>query len=159
MKQEEEKEEKAKVTLVILNITSWAGQCSDATHVYGNLILCDKPEVTIDNVDEWNVKHVGENIELRQLLTLEFAKKLDAKDGGETYQRHYRYANREGNDYPDEYRTTDKLDNLLEVENFAIAKWRELNLGCPFISLYEGEKYNFKDTYTDELCKTKILDK
>ena len=35
------------IKLAILNITSWAGQCSGATHLYGHLVLCDK-DVSIE---------------------------------------------------------------------------------------------------------------
>ena len=145
------------ITLAVLNITSYFGQCSDATHVYGKLILCTKPEVTIDTVEEWHVKFLGENVEVRQPLTLAIAKKLDEKDNGKTYQRHFRYMSEDGEGYPEEYRTVNKFDTFDEVEQFAINKWKELKLDCPFISLYEGEKYDFKDISNGEMCKTKIL--
>ena len=145
------------ITLAILNITSWAGQCSDATHLYGRLILCDN-DVTIDTVEEWNVKYLGENIELRQPLTLQIAIKLDAKDGGKTHQRAVRLREQFENnpDFEDLYYTI-RFDTFKEVETLAIAKWKELKLNCPFISLYEGEKYDFIDRLTEEICKTKIL--
>jgi len=144
------------ITLAVLNITSYAGQCSDATHVYGKLILCNKPDITIDNVTEWNVKFIGKNVEIRQPLTLAIAKKLDSKDKGKTYQRHFKYIS-EDNNYPEEYKTVNKFDTFEEIELFAINKWKELKLNCTFISLYEGEIYDFKDIYTGEMCKTKIL--
>jgi hypothetical protein len=143
-----------KITLVVLNITSWEGQCSDAIHVYGYLVLCDKPEINVDNVTEWNVKYIGENIELRQPLTLELAKKLDAIDGHNTNQRHLRRAT-EDSTYPIEYSTTDRFDTFEEIEKFGIAKWKELNLDCPFISLYHGDEYDFEENGSK--CKTKIL--
>ena len=147
-----------KTTLVILNMTSYAGQCADATHVYGNLILSNEKDANIDTVEDWNVKYLGENIELLQPLTLEIAKKLDAKSGGKTYQRAFAlYGEKDLNGDPFELRCTNRFDTFAEVENFAINKWRELNLNCPFISLYEGEKYDFTDHYTGEICKTKIL--
>lgn len=146
-----------KVNLTILNITSWCGQCADATHVYGTLILCTNPEVTIDNIEEYDVKYLGERIELRQLVTLEIAKSLDRKSGGKTYERMVQLITEypdvvEGNDT---YGTTNRFDTYAEVENFAIAKWKELNLGCPFISLDTGEKYDFD--YNGESGHTKIL--
>jgi len=146
------------INLVILNITSYAGQCADATHVYGTLTLCNNPEVTIDTVEEWNVRYVGDCTELRQPLTLELAKKLDSKGGGKTYQRAFSLYD-EFKDDPSFYETlnSNRFDTLGEIENYTIAKWKELNLDCPFISLYDGEKYDFKDIYTGEICKTKIL--
>lgn len=147
-----------KITLAILNITSWAGLCADATHVYGKLILCDKESINLDNVTEWNVNHLGDDIELRQPMTLQMAIKLDAKDGGKTYQRAVRLRATFEND-PDfeELYNTNRFDTFEEVENFAIAKWKELKLDCPFISLYESNKYDFTDRITGEICKTKII--
>ena len=78
-----------RIFLVILNITSWAGQCGDAEHVYGHLILSEKENVDINNVEEWNVNHLGTKIEIFRPLTLEFAKKLDKKEGGGFYQRDF----------------------------------------------------------------------
>ena len=37
--------------------------------------------------------------------------------------------------------TTNRFDTFEEVVNAGIEKWKELNLDCPFISLFEGEKY------------------
>ena len=143
-----------KISLVILNITSYAGQCAGAIHLYGHLILCDRENITIDNCAEWNVRYLGEDIELRQPLTLELAKKLDRIDGHNTYQRHLRYS-LEDPSYPIEYSTTDRFDTFEQIENFAIAKWKELNLDCPFISLYEGDRYD--SNYGGEVKKTKIF--
>ncbi len=149
------------ITLCILNITSFTGQCSDASHVYGKLILCNKPEINIDNIEEWNINHIGTKIELHQPLTLKIAKKLDKKDGGHHYEREVRLMI----EYPkigdglDYWGKTDRFDLFEEVEDFAINEWKKLNLACSFISLYEGEKYDFKDIYTGELCKTKIITK
>ena len=86
---------------------------------------------------------------------MEIAKKLDRIDGHNTHQRHLKYATAEGNDYPEEYRTTDRFDTFEEIENFAIAKWKELDVDCPFISIYEGERYD--SDYGGEVKKTKIL--
>lgn len=69
-----------RIYLAILNITSWAGQCSDAEHLYAHLILSENEKVNIDNVEEYNVKYLGERIEMRRPLTLELAKHLDKKD-------------------------------------------------------------------------------
>lgn len=144
-----------KVNLVILNITSWCGQCADATHVYGTLILCTEPEVTIDNIEEYNVKYLGERIELRQPVTLEIAKSLDKKSDGKTYERRV-WLMTEHPEIPDnEFNYTNRFDTYEEVENFAIARWKELDLGCPFISVSDGEKYNFD--YNGEKGHTKIL--
>ena len=71
-----------KVRLAVLNITSWAGQCADAEHVYGHLILSSSEQINIDNVHDWSVTSLGGNaIELSREMTLEDAKKLDKKDG------------------------------------------------------------------------------
>jgi len=131
------------IYLAILNITSWVGQCADAEHLYGHLILSTKEEVTIDNVDEWNVKYLGENIELFRPLTLEVAKALDEKEGGKTYQRHFRWM-QEGVTTTrelEEYSKTNRFDTFDEVVNAGIEKWKELNCDCLFISLYEGKRY------------------
>ena len=134
--------EEKKVYLAILNITSWAGQCSDATHVYGKLILSTNSKVTIDNVEEWNVNYLGEKIEITQAMTLKIAKKLDMIDGGKTYQRSFmlRDVICDDEDF-DEFLNTRRFDSIEEVVNAGIAKWRELGLDCPFISLYDGSKY------------------
>lgn len=145
-----------KVYFAILNITSYAGQCADATHVYGKLILCEK-DIPMSELPEWNVNHLGKTIDIAQPLTLEISKKLDAKGGGKTYQRAFAlYGEVDINGVPFELRTVNRFDTFEEVENFAIAKWKELNLDCPFVSLYEGELYDFKDRLTGEQCKTKI---
>jgi hypothetical protein len=142
--------EEKPIYLAVLNITSWVGQCGDATHVYGHLILSHQKEVTIDNIEDWNVKYLGTSIELRRPLTLEIAKALDEKDGHNTYQRHYRMM-QENPDLCKEldakvgeensYGFTDRFDTFQEVVDFAVAMWKELGINCPFISLYEGEKY------------------
>jgi hypothetical protein len=147
------------INLVVLNITSYAGQCADATHVYGSLILCDKDYINVDNVTEHNVKYIGQNIELRQPLTMEIAKKLDEKDGGKHHQQEVELILEQPGEFDDmkDWGKTGRFDTFEEVENFAIDKWKELGLDCPFISLYEGDKYDFKDHYTGEICKTKII--
>jgi len=67
------------VYLAILNITSWTGQCADATHVYGKLILCEQAGVTVDNIQEYNVKYLGNGIKIQRPLTEKLAKELDKK--------------------------------------------------------------------------------
>lgn len=144
--------------ITILNITSWTGICADAIHVYGNLIICDNDNVTLDNVEEWNVNHLGEKFELRQPMTLEIAKKLDRIDGGKTYQRSFmlRQDLKHDEDYI-EFLNTNRFDTFEEIENFAIKTWKEMNIGGTFVSLYNGEKYDFTDITNGEKCITKIL--
>lgn len=131
-----------KIYLAILNITSWGGQCADATHVYGHLILSEKEEVTIDNIEDWNVKYLGDKIEIRRPLTEEIAKKLDriSGDNGKSNQRHFRIAS-ENPELMEEYGYTNRFDTFSEVVNAGIEKWKELDIDCPFISLYDGDKY------------------
>ena len=138
---------KPRIYLAILNITSWAGQCSDAEHVYGNLILSERAEVTIDNVDEYSVNGLGDDIEIRQPLTLKLAKKLDQKDRFNSNQRAYRICKEDpefAKENPD-YGTTNRFDTFDEVVRAGITKWKELDINCPFISLYEGKKYEAND--------------
>jgi len=132
-----------RIYLAILNITSWVGQCGDAEHVYAHLILSEKENVNIDNVEEFNVNYLGEKIELRRPLTLELAKQLDKKDGHNSNQRAYRICNEDpefAKENPD-YGKTNRFDTFEQAVNAGIEKWKELNINCPFISLYEGEKY------------------
>jgi len=131
------------VNLAILNITSWVGQCGDATHLYGSLILCRNVAITIDSVDDWGVGSMGYPIELFRPLTMELAIQLDKKDGGKTYQRQVRALKEhpEIQDKMPNYGTTNRFDTFDQVVEAGIKKWKELNLKCPFISLYEGEKY------------------
>lgn len=138
---------KPRIYLAILNITSWAGQCSNAEHVYGKLILCERAGVTVENVDEHNVKYLGEVIEIQQPLTLKMAKLLDKKDGGNSYQRAYRICkeNPDVKERAEFYGYTDRFDTFDEVVRAGVAKWKELDINCPFISLYEGEKYEAND--------------
>lgn len=131
------------INLAILNITSWCGQCADATHVYGHLILCSYDEITINTVEEWGVTSMGEAIELKRPLTLELAKVLDKKSGGHSNQRALRLVTEEPEfliENPD-YAQTNRFDTFDEVVKAGIEKWKELDLNCPFISLYEGDKY------------------
>jgi hypothetical protein len=132
-----------RIYLAILNITSWVGQCGDAEHVYAHLILSVNENVNIDNIEEYNVNHLGEEIELRRPLTLEIAKQLDKKDGHNSNQRAFRLYNEDpdfAKENPD-YGKTNRFDSFEEAVNAGIEKWKELNIDCPFISLYEGEKY------------------
>ncbi len=124
------------IYLAVLNITSWAGQCGDAEHVYGNLILSTQESVNIDNIEDWNVKYLGKNIEIKRPLTLELAMQLDKKDGHNSNQRALRYAKENP-----EYGLTNRFDTFEQVVNAGVEKWKELNIDCPFISLYEGKKY------------------
>jgi hypothetical protein len=85
---------------------------------------------------------------------MEIAEKLDAIDGAGDHKRVLRYiAN--GEIWPEEYLTTNRFETFEEVENFAIAKWKELDLKCPFVSLYKGDKYDFD--YNGQQGKTKIV--
>lgn len=137
-----ENEEKLTIYLAILNITSWCGISSDAEHVYGTLILSKNEEVTIDDVEDWNVKYLGKNIEIRQPITLEMAIKFDEKDGGKFYQRAFhRKDELKDNDDFNEFIQTNRFDSFDDVVAAGIKKWRELDIDCPFISLYNGEKY------------------
>ena len=132
-----------RIYLAILNITSWVGQCGDAEHVYAHLILSENEKVNIDNVEEFNVKYLGERIELRRPLTLELAKQLDKKDGHNSNQRAFRICNEDpefAKENPD-YAKTNRFDTFEQAVNAGIEKWKELDINCPFISLYEGEKY------------------
>lgn len=140
-----------KVYLAILNITSWAGQCSGATHLYGHLILCTK-DISIENITDWNVKYLGENIEIRQVITKEIAEKLDAKDGHHTYSRRLRQITEDPEllRVSPEYGTVNRFDTFQEVVDAGIAKWEELKLECPFISLYEGRTYYANSYSPDE---------
>ena len=129
-------EETPKIYLAVLNITSWVGQCGDAVHVYGNLILSTKKDITVDNVDEWNVKYIGEDIELSREISFEEAQTIDIKEQNHGInQRHWRHGDKRIN----------KFDTFEQVVNSGIEKWKELNLDCPFISLFEGEKYVTKN--------------
>lgn len=132
-----------KIYLAILNITSWVGISCGAEHLYGNLILCEKSDVNIDNVEEYNVKYLGENIEIRRSLTFEIATLLDKKDGHGCNMRRYRLGESDpefASENPD-YITTNRFDTFDQIVNAGVEKWRELNIDCPFISLYNGEKY------------------
>lgn len=113
-----------KIYLAILNITSWAGQCADAEHVYGNLILSKTEKVNIDNVEEYNVKYLGENIEIRQPLTLEIAIKLDQKDSGNSHQSIF-YMKNELENNEDFYNVlnTNRFETFDEVVNAGIKKY------------------------------------
>lgn len=137
----------SRIYLAVLNITSWVGQCGDASHVYAHLILSKSEEVNIENVEDFNVNYLGEKIELRRPLTLELAKQLDKKDGHNSNQRAFRISNEDpefAKENPD-YGTTNRFDTFEEAVNMGIEKWKELNINCPFISLYEGEKYEAND--------------
>lgn len=130
-----------RIYLAILNITSWTGQCADATHLYGHLILSTKENVTIKNVTDWNVKYLGEEIELSREMTLQEAKQLDIKDQSHGMnQRHWRNGDK----------NTTRFDSFDQVVKSGIEKWKELNINCPFISLYEGEKYRKNSYNSDE---------
>lgn len=132
-----------KIYLAILNITSWVGISCNAEHLYGHLILCEESDVNIDNIEDYNVKYVGENIEIRRPLTFELATLLDQKDGYGRNLRRYRLVESDpefAKENP-EYITTNRFDTFDQIVNAGIEKWRELNIDCPFISLYNGEKY------------------
>ncbi|MFW6247242.1 MAG: hypothetical protein ACOC22_03675 [bacterium] len=132
-----------KIYLAVLNITSYAGQCVDASHVYGRLILSERPDVNTDNISEYNVRYLGEGIEIKQKLTLELAEKLDKLDGGKSYQRAFRIIseNPDSLEEMEYYGSTERFDTFDEVVAAGIAKWKELDIACPFISLYDGNKY------------------
>lgn len=131
------------IYLAILNITSWSGQCTDATHVYGKLTLCDRAGVTIDNIEDYNVKYLGKGVNVQRPLTQELAKRLDEKDSGHSHQREFHVLTEhpEIRDKMEYYGHTERFDTFEEVVNAGIAKWKELDINCPFISLYEGDKY------------------
>ncbi len=129
------------IYIAILNITSWVGQCGDATHLYANLILSER-NISIDEVEDWNVNHLGKKIELKRPLTLELAIELDKKDGYNSNQRAFRLS--QDPDFAREnptYGKTIRFDTFEQCVNAGIEKWKQLNINCPFISLYEGEKY------------------
>lgn len=114
----------SEIKLAILNITSWAGQSSNAKHVYGNLILSIHHNVNIDNVEDWNVKYLGENITIKRPLTLELAKQLDEKDGYYSNQRAFTKCNEDpefAEENPD-YGKTNRFDTIEQVVNAGIEK-------------------------------------
>jgi hypothetical protein len=126
-----------KIHLAILNTTSWYGL--DAEHLYGYLVLSTKKEVTIENVEDWNVKYLGENIEVFRDITLDEAKKLDIKDQScGSCQRRWERGDKKSN----------RFNTFDEIVKAGIVKYKELNLKCDFISLYEGSKY-YKNEYND----------
>lgn len=138
-------ENNSKIYLAILNITSWVGVSSNATHLYGHLILSTEKKVNIGNVDEYNVNHLGEKIELFKEMTLSDAKKLDNKDKSfGRNQRHWRNGDKK----------TNRFDNFDEVVKAGVKKWKELDIESDFISLYEGEKYH---TNKYDISETIIL--
>lgn len=121
-----------KVHLAIINIISWAGQCADAEHVYGHLILSTNKEVTVDNVEEYNVKYLGNKIELKREISLAEAIALDAKDQtGGAYEYDWNMGNKD----------TVRFKTFSQVVEAGVKAWRALGIDCPLISLYEGEKY------------------
>lgn len=122
--------------LAILNITSWAGYDTSAEHLYGTLILSERPDVTIENVHEWSVRYLGQEIKIQRKLTEELARRLDKKDGHNSNTRALRYAAENP-----EMGYTERFDNFDQVVDAGIEKWKELGLNCPFISLYEGSRY------------------
>ncbi len=124
------------IHLAILNITSWVGCDSSAEHLYGMLILSERPDVTVENVHEWSVRYLGQEIKLQRKLTPELAQKLDKKDGHNSNMRALRYAAENP-----EMGYTERFDTFDEVVDAGIEKWKELGLNCPFISLYEGSRY------------------
>jgi len=135
--------------LAVLNIISWQGYCSDAQHLYGHLYLSTSKEITVDNVCEWNIRHIGEEIELTREMTEKDAIKLDEIDGGKTHQRHFRLGDKQ----------TKRFDTFAQVVKAGYEKWKELDLNCPFITLYEGETYDIQNVKENnyEDAKTIIL--
>lgn len=119
------------IHLAIINISSWVGYDPEAEHIYGNLILSEHENVTIDNVDENAVKYLGEKIELEQPLTKEIAKALDEKNEEDVY--HHQYLRRY---------STNRFETDERIIEIAKQKYEELQLDCPMINLFEGEKYN-----------------
>lgn len=131
------------IYLVILNIDSFAGLCANATHVYGHLILSENKNVNIDNIEDYNVDYLGKRIELKRKITLDIAKELDMKDGGKAHQIVFNLMQENlefAKEYP-ERALTERFDTIKQVADAGIKKWKELNLNCPFISLYKGRKY------------------
>lgn len=146
-------EETKKIYLAILNISSYCGMCGDATHLYGHLILSEQEKVNVDNVHEWGVITLGEEIEIRRPLTFEIASSLDEKEGGHSNQRRFRLTT-ENPDYikeNPELGTTYRFDTFEEVVSAGIAKWKELDIDCPFISLYEGDRYHSNEFEPSEM--------
>ena len=65
-------------------------------------------------------------------MTFEEAMKLDIKDmSGGINQRDWRNGNK----------STTRFNTFKQVVEAGINKWKELNLECDFISLYNGDKY------------------
>lgn len=131
------------IYLVILNITSWCGISLDAEHYYGKLILCNKKEVTIDNVCDWNINHLGDEIEIRRKLTKRLAKELDKKDGFGNFNLMSYNESRGNKEMADNIEgTTNRFDTIKQVIDIGIREYNKLNLTCPFICLYDGIKFS-----------------
>jgi len=109
------------------------GQCGDASHYYGKLVLTD---IAIEpkNVEDWSISSLGQQLEVSYEMTLAQAKKLDAKDHGMTYQRLWKHGQKK----------SERFDSPEAVLEAGIKLWQdkqqELGYGFPFISLYEGER-------------------
>ena len=146
------------IHLAILNITSWAGYDTSAEHLYGMLILSERPDVTVENVHEWSVRYLGQEIKLQRKMTEGIARRLDKKDGHNSNMCALRYAAENP-----EMGYTERFDEFDQVVDAGIEKWKELGLNCPFISLYEGSryeanKYNKYSTVVIEPLQQKVED-
>ena len=116
--------------LAVLNITTYQGQCADADHYYGKLIL-SQVLIDPDDIEQWNMNHLGQALTLEKEITLREAQYLDEKDGGHTYTYGWLHADR---------KTSERFDSIEEVQAAAKLKYEELQLSCPYIELYEGKK-------------------
>jgi hypothetical protein len=127
------------VTLAIINISSFRYRCVDAIHFYAHLILCDDKSVTKENITKYNMKHLGEKIELFHDLTLEEAIQLDKKDNwldGGPYEEEWEKGKKSSNRFTSFKQCIDSGLELIE----------SLNLACPNITLFEGSYIiNFED--------------
>ncbi len=123
------------ITFAIVNITSWMGYSPDAEHLYGKLILCDEPFITLENIEEYTPEHLGEVIELGRLIdNEEEAIRLDSKN------------NWDGSHYQRQWYTRTPIKNFNDAQsiiNEALKIYKKRNLTCNLISLYNGERYKF----------------
>lgn len=114
----------------VIAVSTYMGQCPDATHYYGKLCK-GNDRVPVEEVGEWTTSTFPVIEELRYEMTLEQARKLDGKsyDRTRTYERLWQHGEK----------MSEKFDSFDAVVQAGINKCLELGHKGKVAVMYEGD--------------------
>jgi len=108
-------------TLAVLNITTYIGQCVDASHYYGNLYLISNPLLNTDNVLQQKLS--GQIIPIKRILTEHEISQFALNEGFKPRK------------------ISERFETIDSLHAMGYEELRKLKLNVDFISLLNNEPF------------------